>query len=87
MAEAGLAERIEAVLSALELPVRPPAGLDPGRVLALARQDKKRRGDAVHAVLPVRPGAVEIRTMDDAALERWIGRSLETDLIRAGSSS
>lgn len=86
VAEAGLAERIEAVLSALELPVRPPAGLDPGRVLALARQDKKRRGGAVHAVLPVRPGAVEIRPLDDAALERWIGRSLESDLVRAESS-
>ena len=86
VAEAGLAERIEAVLAALELPVRPPAGLDPGRVLALARQDKKRRGDAIHAVLPARPGAVEIRPLDDAALERWIGRALESDFVRAGSS-
>jgi 3-dehydroquinate synthase len=86
VAEAGLAERIEAVLSALGLPVRPPAGLDPGRVLALARQDKKRRSGAVHAVLPARPGSVEIRALDDAALERWIGRSLESGFARAGSS-
>jgi 3-dehydroquinate synthetase len=85
VAEAGLAERIEAALTGLGLPVRPPADLDPARVLALARQDKKRLGGAVHVVLPVRPGAVEIRSLDDAALARWVGRSTESGLARAGS--
>jgi shikimate kinase / 3-dehydroquinate synthase len=75
VAEPGLPERIASALEAIGLPTAPPRGLDPARVLALARQDKKRRGGAVHAVLPVRPGETTIRALDAATLERWIGES------------
>jgi 3-dehydroquinate synthetase/predicted kinase len=72
LAEPGLAERVEAALTALGLPVRPAGGTNPARIAALARQDKKRRAGAVHAVLLARPGETEIRPLDDAMLERWI---------------
>jgi shikimate kinase/3-dehydroquinate synthase len=82
VAEPGLSERVEAALSALGLPVRPPAEMDPARILALTRQDKKRKGGAVHAVLMARPGETRIHALDDAALERWIE---ETVASRAGA--
>jgi 3-dehydroquinate synthetase len=63
--------------------VRPPAELDPARLLALARHDKKRKGGAVQAVLLVRPGEIEIRALDDAALARWVEEALATS--RAGA--
>ncbi|HUF90203.1 MAG TPA: 3-dehydroquinate synthase family protein, partial [Gemmatimonadota bacterium] len=75
IAAAGLADRVASALAALGLPVRPPVGLDPERLLALVRHDKKRRGGAVHAVLLARPGATTIRALDDAALAQW---ALET---------
>ena len=76
VAEPGLPERIASALEALGLPTAPPPALDPARVLALARQDKKRRGGRIHAVLPVRPGETRIRPLDEAALERWIEESV-----------
>ena len=82
-AEPGLVERVESALDALGLPTAPPP-LDPARVLALARQDKKRHGGAVHAVLPVRPGETTIRSLDDDRLGRWFEESLGTRT--AGSS-
>ena len=85
--EPGLAERVEAVIAALGLPVRPPADLDPERVLAFARQDKKRTAGATHAVLVARPGAVEIRAIEEAALERWVRESLALGRARAGSAA
>jgi 3-dehydroquinate synthetase/shikimate kinase len=78
VAEPGLADRTEAALEALGLPTVPPPALDPARVLALARQDKKRRGGVVHAVLPVRPGETRIHPLDEGALDRWIAESVET---------
>lgn len=78
VAEPGLAERVESALTALGLPVRPPGEIDPARILALARQDKKRKAGAVHAVLLARPGETEIRSLDDATLERWIEETLST---------
>ena len=81
VAEPGLLERIASALEALGLPTAPPPALDPARVLAFARQDKKRRGGAVHAVLPVRPGETAIRSLDAATLERWIEES-----TRAGAA-
>jgi 3-dehydroquinate synthetase len=77
VAEPGLVERIESALAALGLPTAPPPALDSGRVLALVRQDKKRRGGAVHAVLPIRPGETTIRSVEEGRLERWVGESLE----------
>ncbi|HET7692394.1 MAG TPA: shikimate kinase [Gemmatimonadota bacterium] len=76
VSDPGLVERIASALAALGLPTAPPPALDPARVLALARQDKKRRGGALHAVLPVRPGETTIRSLDEARLERWIEESL-----------
>jgi 3-dehydroquinate synthetase len=85
--EPGLAERVAAVITALGLPVRPPADLDPERVLAFARQDKKRTAGATHAVLVARPGAVEIRAIEEAALERWVRETLALGPARAGSAA
>ncbi len=76
--EPRLVERIASALAALGLPTAPPPALDPGRVLALARQDKKRRGGAVHVVLPVRPGETTIRPIDEARLARWVEDSFGT---------
>jgi shikimate kinase/3-dehydroquinate synthase len=83
VAEPGLAERVEAALYALGLPVRLPADVDPGRLLTLARQDKKRKSGSVHAVLLARPGETVTRSLDDAALERWIEETVEPGATRA----
>jgi 3-dehydroquinate synthetase len=55
------ADRIEALLRAFGLPVRPPRGLDPERVAAAARRDKKTRAGGVRAVLPERIGRMPRR--------------------------
>jgi shikimate kinase/3-dehydroquinate synthase len=86
VAEPGLAERVEAALASLGLPVRPPTGLAPARLLALARQDKKRQGGAVQAVLVARPGETRIQSLDDAALERWIEETVAAGAAAAGRS-
>lgn len=78
IAAPGLAERVEAVLAGLGLPVRPPAGLDPADLGARVRHDKKRAAGATHAVLPAAPGDVVIRRLDDAALDRWIAALTDT---------
>jgi 3-dehydroquinate synthetase/shikimate kinase len=78
VAETGLAERVESALAALGLPVRPAMEIDPARLLALVRHDKKRKGGAVHAVLIVRPGETEIRALDDSALARWVEEAVAT---------
>jgi 3-dehydroquinate synthase len=72
LAEPGLAERVEAALTALGLPVRPPEETSPARLAQLVRQDKKRMGGALHAVLVARPGETEIRALDEAAIGRWV---------------
>jgi 3-dehydroquinate synthase len=45
-------DRIEALLVALGLPVRPPRGLDPRRLRDAMRLDKKARGGVVRCALP-----------------------------------
>ena len=50
------ADRIEALLLAFGLPVRPPRGLDAKRWLAAVRRDKKTRAGIVRAALPERIG-------------------------------
>lgn len=45
--EAGTSARIGRLVRALGLPASPPAGVDPGRVLAATRTDKKARGGSV----------------------------------------
>lgn len=84
VAEPGLVGRIASALEALGLPTSAPPALDPARLLAFARQDKKVRGARVHAVLPVRPGETRIHPLDARALERWIEESA-SDLRTAGA--
>jgi 3-dehydroquinate synthase len=52
----GHADRIEALLRALRLPVRPPVGIDPKRLTEASRRDKKTRGGVVRCALPERIG-------------------------------
>ena len=52
------AERIRAALLALGLPVEMPAAMDPERVLAWTRSDKKARGGVVEYALPATIGAM-----------------------------
>jgi 3-dehydroquinate synthase len=49
-------ERIEALLHAFGLPVRPPRGLDPRRLAEAAHRDKKTRSGVVRCALPERIG-------------------------------
>jgi 3-dehydroquinate synthase len=53
------AERLRRLLLALALPVDPPPGLDPGRVLEAMDADKKRRDGRTALVVPV-PGGAEL---------------------------
>jgi 3-dehydroquinate synthase len=50
------ADRLEALLSAFGLPIRPPRGLDPARLAEAVRRDKKSRSGVVRAALPERLG-------------------------------
>jgi 3-dehydroquinate synthase len=50
------ADRIEALLRAFGLPVRPPSGLDPRRLALAARRDKKTRSGVARCALPERIG-------------------------------
>lgn len=68
VAERGLADRVAAALGGLGLPVEPPEGRDPDRLLERIAHDKKRSGGRVHVVLPVRPGEVEVRPVDPDTL-------------------
>jgi len=58
VAERGLAEQLEFVLTRTGLPVSRPAALDPAMILAATGADKKRRGGASAYALPVRFGAM-----------------------------
>jgi 3-dehydroquinate synthase len=86
LAEPGLAERVEAALTALGLPVRPAGETNPARLAQLVRQDKKRTRGAVHAVLLARPGETEIRALDEAAIERWIASALAPRVAGMGGA-
>jgi len=50
------ARRIEALLAAFGLPVRPPKGIDPERLLRAMGRDKKTRAGIVRCALPERLG-------------------------------
>ncbi len=58
MAEAGLVDQIRGALIGLGLPVAMPAEMDANQVLALTRNDKKKRGGQLRFVLPVKIGEV-----------------------------
>jgi len=50
------ADRIEALVAAFGLPVRPPAGVDPKRLVSAMGRDKKTRARIVRCALPERIG-------------------------------
>jgi 3-dehydroquinate synthetase len=50
------ADRIEALVCGLGLPVRPPTGIDPKRLAAAMLRDKKTRAGIVRCALPERIG-------------------------------
>jgi len=52
------ADRIERLLSALDLPTKPPRGLDRSRLRPAMQRDKKTRGGVVRCALPRRIGAM-----------------------------
>lgn len=58
IAAAGTAAAIIAALERAQLPVRPPPGLDPERILLATRSDKKAAGGEVRYALPLRIGAM-----------------------------
>jgi shikimate kinase / 3-dehydroquinate synthase len=60
LAEPGLAERIQTVLSGLGLPVAIPPGLDRTSLLTAMGVDKKRKAGKVRLALPVRIGEVQV---------------------------
>ncbi len=64
-------ERFEALLHRLKLPATPPVGLDPARLVALMRQDKKAKSGIMRFVLPTECiGRVAIR--DDVREEQLL---------------
>jgi 3-dehydroquinate synthase len=60
LAAPGLADRIEAALAGLGLPVALPPGLDRERILAGIGVDKKRKAGKVRLALPVEIGQVQV---------------------------
>lgn len=72
VAEAGLAERVAAVLAGLGLPVEVPDGLDAVALLDRIAHDKKRAGGALHLVLPAAPGRVVVQPVDPAVLRERV---------------
>jgi len=64
----GLEERLRAALQRAGLPVR--LALPAEAVLSEMRRDKKRAGGALHCVLPLAPGQVEVAAVDDPAALR-----------------
>lgn len=67
------ADRIEALLRALRLPVRPPVGLDRKRLIGAMSRDKKTRAGIVRCALPERigrmPAGAEPAVPVDATLD------------------
>ena len=68
-APAADAARLETLLHRFGLPVAPPAGLTPGRLLERMRLDKKATADGLRLVLWDRAGAARLATgVDEAAV-------------------
>lgn len=70
---ADLAGELRALLTALHLPASPPADLDPARLVARTRHDKKRRGAVRRMVLPHARGGAGLYEVDDAELLAVLG--------------
>jgi 3-dehydroquinate synthase len=77
LARPGLAHRLARILEALGLPSRSPVRLSRTAVLQRLAHDKKRKGGRLHAVLPVEPGRVVVKPLEDGAVGRWVEAALE----------
>jgi shikimate kinase/3-dehydroquinate synthase len=77
LARSGLAARIARILEGLGLPSHAPARLARTAVLQRIAHDKKRKGGRIHVVLPVEPGRVVIRPLEDGAVARWVAAAIE----------
>ncbi len=77
MLDSAAAERIEALLSTLDLPVRPPPGLATDALIAAMWQDKKRRAGRLRLVLLDAIGSSRLLEFDDEPALRavWEGCS------------
>ncbi len=70
LADRELPGRVEALLRALGLPVRPPEGVNRAALLRHLERDKKRRGGRARWVLPVRAGEAVVRDVEHRAILR-----------------
>jgi 3-dehydroquinate synthase len=77
LARPGLASRLARILEALGLPGHSPVRLSRTAVLQRLAHDKKRKGGRLHAVLPVEPGRVVVKALEDGAVGRWVEAALE----------
>jgi 3-dehydroquinate synthetase len=75
IAEPGTCERLMAALERLELPTRVPPDLQPDRILAATRTDKKAREGLVAYALPCRIGEM-------AGAAQHYGIPLEDSVVR-----
>jgi 3-dehydroquinate synthase len=75
IAEPGTCERLMAALERLELPTRVPSDLQPDRILAATRTDKKAREGLVAYALPCRIGEM-------AGAAQHYGIPLEDSVVR-----
>jgi len=67
------AARLIKLCEAWDLPTRVPSGYDPGTIVAALRSDKKRMGDVLHFILPVRIGeAIDYEDLDETLLRRTL---------------
>lgn len=82
LAALGWADRLAALFDRLGLPARPARPLSRASLLAALGHDKKRRGGRLHAVLPVAPGEVVIRSLENGAVARWVAAAVEE--VRVG---
>lgn len=72
------ASKLEKLCAAWELPVRMPRGCRPDAIVAALRSDKKRVGDVLHFILPVRIGeAIDCEDIDESLLKQTLTDLLE----------
>lgn len=69
-------DRLEALCRSWEMPVRIPRSIEAGAVVEAIRADKKRIGEKLHFILPVRIGEVTDRTGIDLADLKTVLRAL-----------
>jgi len=69
----GLAEKIRAILQRLGLPTEPPKGKSK-EMLRVMRSDKKKKGNAIQFVIPIKIGEPRVVELEDLTL---VGKILE----------